>query len=133
MAQTITSVEGPAANPLSPYRPTRIRPGRVTQQQISELWEGNSPAWAANYWERLDDVLHHLLGGTRFILPDEFLDGVLRADRQRTQKQDAPTQHLQPIRRSHLDEVAERPGRASKTLRSDAVGKKVTNYSRFAG
>lgn len=76
MAQTITSVEGPAANPLSPYRPTRIRPGRVTQQQISELWEGNSPAWAANYWERLDDVLHHLLGGTRFILPDEFLDGV---------------------------------------------------------
>ena len=76
MAQTITSVEGPASNPLSPYRPTRIRPGRVTQQQISELWEGNSPAWAANYWERLDDVLHHLLGGTRFILPDEFLDGV---------------------------------------------------------
>jgi hypothetical protein len=76
MQQTITSVAGPGANPLRPYRATRIRRERVTQQQIYDLWEGNAPSWQANYWERLDDTLHHLLGGTRFILPDEFLEGV---------------------------------------------------------
>jgi hypothetical protein len=75
-SQTITQIEGPEASPLTPYRPSRIRGGRVTQQQILDLWEGNVDAWATNYWERLDDTLHHLLGGTRFILPDEFLEGV---------------------------------------------------------
>lgn len=74
--QTITPVEGPESGSLYPYRPRRIRGGRVTQQQISDLWEGNYPAWQANYWARLDDTLHHLLGGTRFILPDEFLENV---------------------------------------------------------
>ena len=38
--------------------------------------DASYPAWQANYWARLDDTLHHLLGGTRFILPDEFLEGV---------------------------------------------------------
>jgi hypothetical protein len=74
--QTITAVEGPASGGLYPYRPRRIRGGRVTQQQIADLWEGNYQPWATNYWERLDDTLHHLLGGTRFILPDEFLENV---------------------------------------------------------
>lgn len=74
--QTITPIEGPASGPLYPYRPRRIRGGRVTQQQISDLWEGNYPSWQANYWDRLDDTLHHLMGGTRFILPDEFLENV---------------------------------------------------------
>lgn len=74
--QTITAVEGPGSSPLYPYRPRRIQGGRVTQGQIAELWEGNCPAWQANYWDRLDDTLHHLLGGTRFILPDEFLENV---------------------------------------------------------
>src|SRR4051812_5970196 len=76
MVQTITPVAGPASNPLRPYRSTRITKGRVTQQQIYDLWEGNAPSWQANYWERLDGTLHHLLGGTRFIPPDEFLEGV---------------------------------------------------------
>lgn len=76
MVQTITPVEGPASNSLRPYRATRIRGERVSQQQVFDLWEANYPAWQANYWERLDDTLHHLLGGTRFILPDEFLENV---------------------------------------------------------
>jgi len=76
MAQTITPIAGPGSSPLQPYRATRIRRGRVIQQQIYDLWEGNAPSWEAHYWTRLDDVEHHLLGGTRFILPDEFLEGV---------------------------------------------------------
>lgn len=75
-SQTITSIEGPTAGPLQPYRPVRIQQGRVSQQQILDLWSGNVDAWQSNYWERLDDTLHHLLGGTRFILPDEFLENV---------------------------------------------------------
>ena len=60
---TVTAPIGGASQGFSTYRPTRIRPGRVLQQQILDLWENNEEPWQANYWARLDDSLHHLLGG----------------------------------------------------------------------
>lgn len=55
----------------------RLRPGRVVGQSIVDLWDNNKAAgWEAYYWKDVDDSLHHLLGGTRFILPDAFLPGV---------------------------------------------------------
>jgi hypothetical protein len=73
---SVTAPIGGSTQGIQPYRPTRIKPGRVLQQQILDLWDNNEAPWAANYWARLDDSLHHLLGGTRFILPDDFLAGV---------------------------------------------------------
>jgi len=49
---------------------------RTTGAQIQELWANNSPDWEKGHWKKIDDCLFHLLGNSRFLLPEEFLEGV---------------------------------------------------------
>jgi hypothetical protein len=75
----MTQLEGPAGSAPDErdYQMRRIGPRRVTGAQIVELFENNRDAgWQENYWTKIDNSLHHLMGGTRFILPDAFLKDV---------------------------------------------------------
>jgi len=76
------TVEGPATTALNPSGDTdqfgrkkrRIVAGkRQSGQLILDLWQSNEPDWKANHWRKIDEAMFHLMGGSRFILPDNFL------------------------------------------------------------
>lgn len=62
---------------VGPGRLRRIGPRRMVGADIRDLYEYNKDqGWEQNYWRRVDETLHHMMGGTRFLLPDAFLPGV---------------------------------------------------------
>lgn len=76
------TVEGPATSALNPSgdvdqfgrKKRRIVAGkRQSGQLILDLWQSNEQDWQANYWSKIDESVFHLMGGSRFILPDNFL------------------------------------------------------------
>jgi len=83
----LVTIEGPASSAIGATNTSdpedrkrrRIRPGRVTGPQLWELYENNKGDWESEFglWTQIDKSLVHLLGGTEFILPDNFLNGVV--------------------------------------------------------